>query len=100
MQIIKIEKSPKKSKRYRVFLNNNNFYDFGLDGGETYLDHHNQQLRNNYLKRHLANRIENELINNLVPSPALFSAYLLWNTDNLDKNIQILNKLFKNQYSK
>jgi len=35
-------------------------------------------LRANYWKRHLANRTEDERITNLVPSPALFSAMLLW----------------------
>ena len=32
-------KSPIKHKRFRVIINNNNHYDFGLDTGSTYLDH-------------------------------------------------------------
>jgi len=98
MKIIKIEESPKLTKRYRVFLDNNSFYDFGLDDGQTYLDHSDKKKRDNYLKRHMSNKTEFNLISNLVPSPSLFSAYLLWNTPNLDENIKILNELFKNKY--
>ncbi len=98
MKIIKIEQSPKLTKRYRVILDNNSFYDFGLDDGECYLDHRDKKKRDNYLKRHMANKTEFNLITNLVPSPSLFSAYLLWNTPNLDENIKILNELFKNKY--
>jgi hypothetical protein len=46
----------------------------------------------------MANKTELNLITNLVPSPSLFSDYLLWNTPNLDENIKILNELFKNKY--
>jgi hypothetical protein len=98
MKIIEIKESPKLSKRYRVILDNNSFYDFGLDDGECYLDHGDKKKRDNYLKRHMANKTEFNLITNLVPSPSLFSAYLLWNTPNLDENIKILNELFKNKY--
>ena len=98
MKIIKIEESPKLTKRYRVFLDNNSFYDFGLDDGPTYLDHSDKKKIDNYLKRHMANKTEFNLISNLVPSPSLFSAYLLWNTPNLDENKKILNELFKNKY--
>lgn len=98
MRIINIEKSPVKNKRYRVYLDNGNKYDFGLDTGKTFIDHHNEELRQNYLKRHLANPIEKELINNLIPSPALFSAVLLWGPyKTLTKNMQFLDNLFKNK---
>ena len=50
--------------------------------------------RENYLKRHLANKIENKLINDLIPSPALFSAFLLWGpSTNLEENIKQKNIL-------
>ena len=41
---------------------------------------------------------EKELINNLVPSPSLFSALLLWGKyDNLEDNINYLNSLWENK---
>ena len=75
--IIKIENSPVKYKRYRAFMDNGKHYDFGLDTGSTYLDHRNKTIKRNYWLRHLGNPTENKLINNLVPSPSLFSALFL-----------------------
>lgn len=74
-------------------------YDFGLDTGQTYIDHHDNKKRENYRKRHLANSIEKALNENLVPSPSLFSMFLLWGkfTD-LDKNIVYLNSLWKQKH--
>lgn len=94
-EIVAIEPSPRKSKRFRVFLNNGKMYDFGLLGGKTFIDHGDETKKLNYWKRHLANKTEKRLIDNLIPSPALFSAYLLWNTDDLLTNIQILNLFFR-----
>lgn len=98
MKIVNITESPKLTKRYRVFLNNNNqieHYDFGLDGGSTYLDHKDPIKRQNYWLRHYGNTRERHLIQTLTPSPATFSAYLLWgNSTSLKENIKDLNKLF------
>ena len=30
--------SPRKNKRYRVYMNDGKHHDFGLEGGKTYLD--------------------------------------------------------------
>ena len=76
-------------------LDNGRSYDFGLKGGKTYIDHYDKRLRTNYWKRHLANRIEHDRIMNHIPSPALFSAMLLWgDSTSLSRNIQILNRLW------
>ena len=77
-------------------------FHFGLEGGETYIDHQDKKKRSAYLARHLGNKTENKLINNLIPSPSLFSASLLWgdNTDLFD-NLRDLQKAFnKNYYNK
>lgn len=94
--IEKIIPSPRKNKRYRVILNNNVYFDFGLKNGQTYIDHHDKTKRENYLKRHLANDREKYLYDNLIYSPSLFSAYILWGkfTD-INKNINYLNKLLE-----
>ena len=94
--ITKIINSPVKMKRYRVYMDNGKHYDFGLKGGETYLDHKDLTKRENYRKRHLGNSVEKVLITKLVPSPSLFAYYLLWGkyTD-LQKNIDYLNSLWK-----
>lgn len=94
--IIKINNSPLKTKRFRLWMDNGKYYDFGYKYGSTYIDNHNKKLRSAYWKRHLGNETEKILIQNLVPSPSLFSAMLLWGKyDDLNKNIQYLNHLWK-----
>jgi hypothetical protein len=98
--IIKIIDSPIKHKRFRLFINNEH-YDFGLDTGSTYIDHGDKIKRKNYWLRHLGNTTEKKLINNLVPSPALFSAYILWGKHKtIEKNIKDLNNLWLLKHSK
>jgi hypothetical protein len=92
MKIIKLEDSPLKNKRFRVHLDNGERYDFGLKGAKTYLDGVDDKTRENYLKRHLTNPLEKQLITNFTPSPALFSAYLIWGKSrNINENIKYLN---------
>ena len=95
-KIVKIENSPRKNKRFRVYLENNDHYDFGLDNGKTYVDHHDKIKRENYRKRHMANDTEKHLIQNFIPSPALFSYYILWgDSTSVNENIEKINKRLK-----
>jgi hypothetical protein len=102
--IIDVRPSPLKYKRYRATILKDNGeemkIDFGLKGGSTYIDgDRSNKERENYLKRHLANKTENTLINNLIPSPSLLSAYLLWGpSKNLERNVNELNKLWKEKH--
>jgi len=98
MKIINLTDSPKKNKRFRVYMDDGKHYDFGLDTGSTYIDHHDKQKRLAYIARHLGNLREKRLIDSLTPSPALFSLALLWGKHtNIDDNIKELNNLFKKQ---
>lgn len=102
VQIVKIERSNRLSKRFKVILDNGEEYHFGQVFADdshpiTYVDGATKEKRNNYLKRHFANKIEANLIQNLIPSPSLFSYYLLWNTNSLNENVNILNKLFNSK---
>jgi len=99
VEILDLTASPKSNKRYRIFIDDNGdilHYDFGAKNGQTYIDHGDKSKRNAYLRRHLANPIEKNRIENLIPSPALFAAALLWgNNTNLVDNVLHLNSLFK-----
>lgn len=100
VQIIKIDRSNRLQKRFKVILDNDKEFHFGQEFSDgthpqTYIDGASREKRDNYIKRHLGNKTENQLINNLVPSPSLFSMYLLWNTNSLENNIKILNGMFK-----
>lgn len=84
-----------KNKRFRVILNDGKSINFGYELGQTYLDHNDKKLRKNYWARHYANETERTLIRNLVPSPALLSAVLLWGPSiNVYDNIEYLNNLW------
>ena len=99
MKIVKLETSGKKNKRFSVILDNGEKYDFGLVDGMTYIDHFDKDLRYRYWKRHYGNKREKELIDNLIPSPALFSAMILWGQyPTIDENIKHLNDLFEYKY--
>jgi hypothetical protein len=87
--------SPLKTKKDRAIMSDGSKIDFGLKGSSTYLDHHDKTKRHNYRVRHLANDREHYLIKNVIPSLALLSFYLLWNTGNLEHNILYLNELLK-----
>lgn len=98
--ILDVISSPVKMKRYRAIVKKHNGdiinIDFGLRDGHTYIDNRNSEERANYWKRHLGNKIEKQLIENLVASPATLSAFLLWGpTRSLQTNINKLNKLWK-----
>ena len=96
IKIIHIKKSDKKDKRFKIFLSDNREFDFGLKDGSTYIDEKNKVKRMNYWLRHIANKKENQLINDLEPSASVFSAYLLWGKySNLRDNVEWLNSLFE-----
>lgn len=98
--IVSIKPSKLANKRYRVRMDDGKIFDFGYRDGSTYIDHGDMKLRESYWKRHYANPTEKQLIDNLVPSPSLFSAYLLWgNFRDINRNIMYLNQLWKRKHS-
>lgn len=92
MKIVSLEKSTRKDKKYKIIMSDGNEYHFGLKNSITFVEGASEQKRNAFLLRHINNPKEKDLIENLIPSPALFSFYILWNTNDIDKNIKILNK--------
>lgn len=96
IQIVEVLPSHRKDKKFQAFISDGRIIHFGLKGSHTYVDGASIETRNAYLKRHMANTIEKNLISNLIMSPSLLSAYLLWNTNDLSNNIDILNKLLEN----
>lgn len=95
--IIGISKSPRANKRFRVVVKHKDGttanVDFGYAGATTYIDGATEKQRENYLKRHMANATEKRLIENLIVSPALMSAKLLWGSSrDINRNIASLNR--------
>ena len=96
MKILNISDSPLKTKRFRIYLDNGKHYDFGMkEKHNTYIDHRDKARRERYWIRHYNSKREQPYIKNLIPSPSLFSYYILWgNSNSIKKNIKELNKLF------
>jgi len=93
-KIAKIENSKVKNKRFRITLQDGSHYDFGLDTGKTYIDGVSEKTREAYRTRHLGNLTEKKLISSLIPSPSLFSYYILWGESrSIDENIKKLNRM-------
>ena len=98
IEIIELTESTRPNKRLRIVINEDGeekTYHFGFDGGSTYIDHQDKEKRSAYRKRHYANKKEKQLIDNLIPSPALFSYKLLWgDSPDITDNIVDLQKKF------
>jgi hypothetical protein len=99
MKILNISDSPLKTKRFRILLDNGKHYDFGMkEKHNTYIDHRDKARRERYLIRHYNSKREQPYIKNAIPSPALFSYYILWgNSYSIKKNIKELNKLLSGE---
>jgi hypothetical protein len=98
IDLIDINYSNRKNKRFvATFLINNKLYKyihFGLKNPKygTYIDHHNEIKRNNYIARHIA--MEKEYLNNPL-TPASLSMYILWGPYiDINKNIELYKKIF------
>ena len=98
--VASIGPSTKRNKRFQVTLKNGEIYHFGLLNPVhgTYIDHGNKEIRYRYWARHYGNAKEKELIDNLIPSASVYSAYILWGEHkSIEKNIRELNNLIRSQ---
>ena len=87
--------SDKPSKRFVAIIGKKKIY-FGQPDAFTYLDGADDRVRENYHKRHLANKTEKQRIENLIPSAALFSYYLIWGKHRtIEENIKDLSRRLK-----
>lgn len=100
MEIIEVEQQEGARKRFKLIMSEYGklkTYQFGQPNGMTYIDGATKEVRDNYRKRHLANKTEYYRISNLIPSPSLFSYYILWgNSQDIVKNIEELNSVLRN----
>lgn len=102
--IKKIVPSPRKNKRFVAVVEDlkNKItklihfgFKLGRRVGKTFLDGASEDDRENYRLRHWTEK-ERPLIEGLIPSPSLFSWYLLWGPSNsLSYNVEYLNRLFQ-----
>jgi len=94
---VEITKSNRNDKRFQaVFTDDDNkkikTTQFGLKNPKigTYIDHKNDKLKENYLKRHKKNENWNDFM-----SAGSLSRYILWNKKTFQDSLNDYKKIFK-----
>jgi len=95
LQILKLERSQRKGKKLCATLSDGRRIDFGSDVSTTYSEGAPEKKMQAYFARHLANPVEGRKIRDLEMSPALLSAYVLWYSPDMEKNVAVLNSLLR-----
>ena len=81
-------------KRFEAIFSDGSTTKFGQTNPKigTYIDHKNEKLKNNYIKRHIR-----DLRTNDYKRAGYLSLLLLWNKPNLKDSIKDFNKRIKNK---
>ena len=90
MRFVSLYNSKRKGKKYVItFEKPTMAIHFGAKGSSTYLDHHDEAKRENYLRRHAVNENWDEV------NAGSLSAYLLWGpSTDLETNLELFLKRF------
>ena len=82
-----------KNKRYIATFTNGKTTKFGLTNPKkgTYIDHGDEKLRKNYIKRHLK-----DLSTNDYTKPGFLSLFISWNKETLKESMRDYNRRIKN----
>ena len=87
---MEIYESDKRGKRLVALFEDGTTTYFGLEGGMTYIDHGNKEIRKNYLARHKVNEDWDDYT-----SAGSLSRYILWGSStDIHKNIRSFKKRF------
>jgi hypothetical protein len=87
---MEIYDSDKRGKRLVALFEDGDYTYFGLEGGTTYIDVGNREMRKNYLARHRPNEHWNDY-----KSAGALSRWILWGAStNIHKNIASYKKRF------
>lgn len=89
--LLDVVNSWRKDKRYAAIFDNNPTIHFGSKNGSTYIDHKNDDKKNNYISRHKG--LGSEDWTNPY-KPGTLSRYILWEYKTLPKAIKQYNKRF------
>lgn len=94
-----IKKSPKKEKRFMVFIedefkNKKKTIHFGSKNGNTYLEHKDDKIKKNWEARHKVREDWNDYF-----SAGFWSKWVLWNKKTLEDSLEDLEKRFKIEIS-
>lgn len=82
LRLIKITKSPNKTKKYRAVFSDGTHTDFGAKGYSDFTKHKDSSRKSRYISRHK----KRENWRNM-KSPGALSRYILWNKPSLKSSI-------------
>jgi len=91
VSLIEFRKSDKKDKKYKisfVLLGKIHTFHFGSKNSQTISEGASLKKRNAYLKRHSVNEDWSKI------NAGSLSAFILWNTPDVNENLRIYLKLF------
>ena len=88
---IVIQKSAKPGKKYDAIFNGTKTISFGASGYEDFTMHHDEKIKQNYIKRHS----NEDWGRGNVESAAWFSRWILWEKPSLREAIQHANSMYK-----
>ena len=89
MRFISLQKSSRRDKKYMIRFEPNLTIHFGSKNSSTFLDHHDMNLRENYLKRHFVNEDWSRV------NAGSASKYILWGpTTDLRANLTLFLERF------
>ena len=90
MRFVSLYNSKRKGKKYVItFENPTVVIHFGAKGSSTYLDHHDEVKRENYLRRHAVNENWDEV------NAGSMSRWILWGpSTDLETNLELFLKRF------
>lgn len=91
MRFVSLHQSPRKDKKLVIrFQEPTMVIHFGAKGSKTYIDHHDELKRENYLKRHSVNEDWSKV------NAGSLSAYILWgDSTNIDTNLRVFLDTFR-----
>ena len=90
MNIINVENSPLRNRRYRIYLLNGERYDIGFKSCKYYIDNGNKELRKLYYG--LFDKNAKRICSQLISSQLLYETFILnGGTTNIIKNINFYN---------
>lgn len=96
--ITRIEKCPSHLKRFRAYMSDGCYYDFGKIGVETFIDKRNTRIREHYYNYHLGKPIDKAIIKYLIVCPTLLEVFLLYGRfDTIEQNALFLNKILSDK---
>jgi len=85
--LVCVEEVNEKNKRFKAYFSDGTTTKFSQAGSKTNLDHNDEKLKTNYIKRH-----KKDLRTNDYKRSGFFSIFIAWNKRNLKDSIKDFNR--------